>query len=792
MVDDDSVATPTPIPDEHEGRRGGGMRPGTVALSRYILLDRLGSGSVGVVYRAYDPQLDRKVALKLLRARRRSPRREAALLREAQAMAMFSHPNVITVHDVGSYDEQDLGLGQGESLRAMEIPSRGVFIVMELIEGRDLRRWIHAERRDWREIVEVFLAAGRGLAAAHAVGLVHRDFKPTNVCVGDDGRVCVLDFGLARPQSDSTGEASRTGERRAKIVGTPLYMSPEQHRGEPATVLSDQYSFGVALHEALTGRGPWAGDLEEVAARKQEQEWPEPPAGTATARVWAVVRRAMAYSPGERYPSMGRLLADLEACVGSLRRRFIAVSGLAAVLALGLVASLVRPTNTEQCTGAEEQVAAVWNQEARARVEAQLLGSGVRYAGTTWAEVERTLDEYALDWTRHYREACEATQVRGEQSAAVLDLRMTCLARRLDEVAVVVETLAEADAAVVEHAVVTVNVLGWLDACDDLDALRSAVSLPNDPGLRARVEQGYAQLARSRVNEAAGRYDLALTLAEGARDEGVSLGHRPLLAAAELHRAVALEGQGDLGRARQMLIDAYAEAEAAGEEAVVADAALRLLWIVGAEQGRGEEAEIWLRLAEAAIERQGNDRLRAAILIHNRAGLRDAQGHYELALADYEQALEAQRDLLGESDPVVARTLNHIANVLIDLERYDDAWVHSERSLATRIATLGAEHPLVAACYNNMAVIRRQQGRLAEARKLVAKALEITEGTGTRTEAVSLVIAKNIDIALADHQSARLHLLRLLALSDDRLPRWTSRLELRAQLEGLDDGARAE
>ena len=141
---------------------------------------------------------------------------------------------------------------------------------------------------------------------------------------------------------------------------------------------------------------------------------------------------------------------------------------------------------------------------------------------------------------------------------------------------------------------------------------------------------------------------------------------------------------------------------------------------------------------------------------------------------------------------MVARTLNHIANVLIDLERYDDAWVHSERSLATRIATLGAEHPLVAACYNNMAVIRRQQGRLAEARKLVAKALEITEGTGTRTEAVSLVIAKNIDIALADHQSARLHLLRLLALSDDRLPRWTSRLELRAQLEGLDDGARAE
>ena len=225
-------------------------------LGHYQVIEEIGRGGMGTVYRGVDLRLGRQVALKLVAANARSY--HARLLREAQALAQLSHPNVVPVYDVGTVHG-------------------AVFMAMELVTGQSLRQWLRAARRVVPEILRVFAAAGEGLAAAHAAGLVHRDFKPDNVLVGADGRVRVVDFGLARnagsfelePPSESSEPALSTESKdelsgqsgpllldsavtqAGAVIGTPRYMSPEQLRGEPTDSRSDQYSFCVALYEAL-------------------------------------------------------------------------------------------------------------------------------------------------------------------------------------------------------------------------------------------------------------------------------------------------------------------------------------------------------------------------------------------------------------------------------------------------------------------------------------------------------------------------------------------------------------
>ncbi|HVV84724.1 MAG TPA: serine/threonine-protein kinase, partial [Kofleriaceae bacterium] len=234
-------------------------------LGRFEVLGRLGQGGMGQVLRARDPQLGREVALKLLHAdldAAQAPHHaEVArrrLLREAQAMARLDHPNVIGVHEVG----EDGGR---------------VFLVMERVSGTTLGGWLAAAPRGWREVLAVFAQVGAGLAAAHAAGLVHRDVKPDNILVGDDGRVRVTDFGLVGVDGVS-GPPARPGERdevdptgatreslppplthEGALVGTPGYMAPEQVRGRAADARSDQFGLCVTLYEALFGRAPFAG-----------------------------------------------------------------------------------------------------------------------------------------------------------------------------------------------------------------------------------------------------------------------------------------------------------------------------------------------------------------------------------------------------------------------------------------------------------------------------------------------------------------------------------------------------
>lgn len=266
------------------------LEPGAT-IGRFTLLERLGIGGMGVVWAAYDPELDRRIALKFARSALGDGDRVARLGREAKALARVNHPNVVAVHDIGF----DAGR---------------MYIAQELVGGRQLGAWLTAQPRSCDEIVAVFAQAARGLAAAHAAGIVHRDFKPRNVLVGDDGRVRVVDFGVACP----IGTAAAGGACAAAVdprltstgfaVGTPLYMSPEQRKGEPCDARSDQFSFCMSLAEALYGELP--------GAREGEVDLRLPPNPKVPARLRAAMARGLSRDRGARFPTMEALLAVLE------------------------------------------------------------------------------------------------------------------------------------------------------------------------------------------------------------------------------------------------------------------------------------------------------------------------------------------------------------------------------------------------------------------------------------------------------------------------------------------------
>lgn len=295
------------------------LERGTV-VDRYVVQGEIGAGGMGVVYAAYDPELDRKVALKLLHARPGSTTARGRLLREARAIAKLRHPNVVTVYDVGTHEGR-------------------VFLVMELVSGVTLRRWLRDERRSWRDVIAVLEQAGRGLQAAHAGELVHRDFKPDNVIVEAQGRAVVLDFGLARPLGGSTWgdedpapglrldtERTRTGMRG----GTPAYMAPEQHAGRCPDARVDQFAFCVVAWEALLGTRPGTPDVSEEGAR------PSWPLARVPRAVRSALRRGLQADPDDRHANMQVLLQALaRACVRP--RRAVLLAWLSLLLLLGIV-----------------------------------------------------------------------------------------------------------------------------------------------------------------------------------------------------------------------------------------------------------------------------------------------------------------------------------------------------------------------------------------------------------------------------------------------------------------------
>ena len=368
------------------------FEPGT-AIGRFRVLAKLGSGGMGVVFAAYDPKLDRKVAIKVLRHRRNAPTRAEArrIEIEAQAMARLAHPNVVTVYEIDQSGDRP-------------------FVAMELVDGSTLRHWLDERPRPWREIVQMFVAAGRGLAAAHAAGLVHRDFKPDNVLIGQDGRPRVSDFGLVRPLvSDDTApaELARSGGEfaaRVRASGTPGYMSPEQWTDQPLDARSDQFSFCVALYAAIARCPPFVGVRHESLAEAVLAGRLRPAAFAVIPRsVMRVLRRGLAMRPDDRYPSMDALLAEIARDPWHRHWRAAAVAG--AVLAAGAAALLTRSGDAQLlCRGAERKWIGAWDLPRAFAVEQAFVATGKPYADAAYRVVRRELDAYRAAWITMHTE----------------------------------------------------------------------------------------------------------------------------------------------------------------------------------------------------------------------------------------------------------------------------------------------------------------------------------------------------------------------------------------------------
>ncbi|MEX1368782.1 MAG: serine/threonine-protein kinase, partial [Nannocystaceae bacterium] len=538
----------------------------SASIGRFAVLELIGRGGMGRVYAAYDAQLDRKVAVKVLLDARASAEAQQRLQREAQAMARLSHPNVVAVHEVGQSD--------GE-----------VFVAMEFIRGQNLNEWIGTGPQ-WRQVLEVFIQAGQGLAAAHGAGLVHRDLKPHNIMRGDDGVVKVLDFGLARAaegdpsqtrEADELSSSSSMLESRLShtgtLMGTPAYMAPEQLRGAGADALSDQFSFCVALYEALYGERPY--DRRSTQARRAAQDSTPPraelersgevrPPATGSkvpAAVRKILLRGLSPAPGDRWPGMEELLEHLRAQLAPRRRSVLGPSLAVGLVGLGVgVGANQYVSWSERCTGAASQLEGIWDEPRKTRVRAALLETELSYARETWPRVQQRLDEYAAAWVTAHTEACEATSIRHEQSEGQLDLRMRCLQDHRQHLRATVDELARGQTSVVEHAVEAVTSLPALSRCADLDALVAERPPPEDPAVARRVSALDEQLVEAEAKEVAGEYAEALALTDTVVAEATALGYEPLLVRAWLQQGSLRKVTADYEGAVATLDQAYSAA----------------------------------------------------------------------------------------------------------------------------------------------------------------------------------------------------------------------------------------
>ncbi len=763
---DTEQATQPTVPDRPDGAQASPspLTKGTT-VGRYVLLERLGSGGMGEVFAAYDPQLDRKVALKLLRPGVVSPDEgRSRLLREAQAMARLNHPNVISVHDVGTFGDR-------------------VFVTMEFVEGQTLSDWLR-EVRPWPEVLSMFVAAGRGLAAAHSSGLVHRDFKPDNVLVGKDGRPRVLDFGLARQAASveptpgpvdleqplSSRALERPLTRAGAIMGTPGYMAPEQLHGLPTDARTDQFSFCVALYEALFHRRPFEGaTLAEVAAAIARQEVPEPPRDSdVPGRVFEVLCRGLKASPDARWPSMDALLSALSVDERRSRYRWLFAGALAIALlgAAGTSYGLYARGRLKVCRGASAKLQGVWDGARRAKVREAFSATRAPFAADSFSRVEQVLDGYTRAWVALSVEACEATRIRGTESDETFALKTLCLEERLHEVRALVELLSKADDEVVSNAVRAARSLGDLRACADAVALKSRRRAA-DPQKRAELDAVRARLLEAKALYGAGKYPRSAEAIRPAVESARAMKDRSLEAEALLLLGQALDRSGDPKSAEAALLESALAAEAGRNDEVAVRAFSRLVSVVGYTQARHETARLYARVAQAALERHGkSDELEAEL--HTDLGhLALAEGRYADARRELEAALELRSSALGEQHPEVAMAHNNLGVALAKMGRLEESIEHYERALALHQKTLGPDHPMVATSMNNRGVIYSRLGRLTEALDRYQAALRIREqalGSEHPEVAASLQALGNIYPKLGRDAEALEHHQRALAI----------------------------
>jgi tetratricopeptide (TPR) repeat protein len=766
MCEDANVADDVPTrPLQLDLAQTAPMAPGDVPqlgnrLGRYIVLDMLGRGGMGVVYAAYDPVLDRKIALKLLLELEGDDATagRARMHREAQALARLSHPNVITIHDVGDHGD-------------------AMYLAMELVHGTTLRAW--QAGRSWREVLDGYVAAARGLAAAHTAGLIHRDFKPENVLVGDDGRVRVTDFGLARLTDGAPVAAASASPTQLEanltaagtVMGTLAYMAPEQIDGGTVDERSDQCAWCIAAWEALYGAQPFAAGPAAVRSAAMKTDTPTAPDRSAVPRgVARVLARGMAAEPAQRWPSMHALADELSRVTAS-RHRVAGVAIAAAVgvtIVVGAIALRHAGPAAPDCRRAGAAIDDVWSLAARGQVARAFAATSAPFAADSLAAVEREVDGFRDHWRARAVDSCKATRVHGTQSAHVLDLRTACLMRARTQLAVTLGALARADKKLVEDAATLTP--PDLDACDDGAALEGEIAPPRDDARRRAIEAALEPIERAL--EAGVALDRAHALeAELAPQLAAAqaLAWPPLVARAhrDLARVHAEQGHGPA--ARLAWLASAAAASAAGDFDLLTDAYLALADGEAKLTSEFPLGDRWVDLAAGTLARLGPRPAKQVAVDRARGLLADRGGRPKDARAAYTDALPIAHTLGAVPE---LQTLIDLARIETELDALTAARDHLARAQTLARGELGASHPLIGRIEHDLGTIAYRAGDNRQARDHLAAALVIRRaayGDDSLEAANTLDALANAELALDHVDDARRELLQAIHTFETRL-----------------------
>ena len=681
------------------------LKPG-VAIGRFFVVKPLGSGGMGVVFSAYDPALDRKVAIKLLRGERTfgaETRGRAQLVAEAQAMARLSHPNVIAVHEVAFH------VG-------------AAYLVMEYVAGPTLRSWLAASARSAREVLAMFASAGEGLVAAHREGIVHRDFKPDNVLVDRDGRARVGDFGLAAIVADDTRLTGSGG-----VNGTLPYMAPEQLRGEPCDARADQFAYCVALWEALHGTRPFAGTTPStlgaaIAAGALREPVKKPPEW-----IRAAVLRGLAADPAARWPSMAALLAALRRDPRATRRRATAVAAAVALAGVALWAAWPSAVATDPCAGAPARLAHVWDAARQVEVHAAFAATGLPYAEDTWRAVHDRFDRYTTRWVDMSRDACRATRVEGRQSDHLMDLQMTCLEQRrrvLGDLSGLWARGVDGDA--LAHAADAAGGLAPLSECADVAALTDRAPPPRNPIQASLIAPARARLGALQAQVLAHRLTDAKQAVAGARTAAELAGWAPIEAEVAVLEGELLSVLGEAG-AEPRLVAAHRLADASRDDRLRARALVSLVADLADHQQKVEPALRVADLAEGAVARLAPDDVMHGRLLRARGKALLTAGKYGDARRLLGDARAALVRALGPTDAETVATVVDLAKAANLAGDYAAARQLYDDMLAIALPILGGDHPQIAMLLTSQAAVLYDAGDLKACAEIYRRALAIDE-----------------------------------------------------------------
>lgn len=815
----------TDEPDDNDDSRPDWLARGQT-IGRYVVIECLGVGGMGVIYSAWDPKLDRKLAIKIVRDRNgrlSSDRSRVRLLREGQALARLRHANVITVHDVGTHDGR-------------------VFVAMEFVEGQTLQQWLlRSPRPPLRELIDVFLQVGRGLAAAHRAGLVHRDIKPENMMIGDDGRVLVLDFGIARddlvsdsgivverpepePETvphvitpDSTARAvSEFAQdhsplpsltRVGAVIGTPAYMSPEQHRGQGVDSRSDQFSFCVAMWEALHGDKPFGeGSRQKLLARMRLGHVRSTRNREVPRRINVALRRGLSWQPGDRFETMEELLEALNPRGHRAEQRLwrglalgsaagVIVGVLATIVSLGLQRAKTPGAPAHpSCARVGDEL--VWNESRATSIAGRFDATGLERTHASWIRTRERLDHWTARWFDARTAACRSHFVEQRDSAALHDQRVACLSDQRRRFDALIEVLETSDPLVLDGAITAAAELPAPELCSDAEHLRQLERAPPQPSsssARQRVAELELELDRVELH-AASSWRLGLEHSRQLTAAAREAHHPPLLARALLIQATHLDHAGDQTEAEALLLEAATAAAVAGAPDMQARALAHAARVIN-DRGRPLEAQRWLELGRAVasqsaatssliveldrteaavaqsrghierartllsslatrLERDGDPRLELPIVLHQLGNLEAAVGDGREAVELLRRALVLQEQAKGPHDVHIPTFRSDLAFALVRIGEGQAALGEYARALELS-QTLHGRGRETALIRSRLARAQAQIGHCDAARDTLALALAEARSDAPRSLALAVVLETSARVCIDDLAKAR-------------------------------------